>query len=83
MLTFYLSVLPQFMAPGSSTADALLLAYSHAGLALLWLLLVVAALHRLRRWLEWRPVRRLLDAATGAALLLFGGHLALEGRRSG
>lgn len=81
VLTFYLSVLPQFMTAGSSTADGLLLAYTHAGLSLVWLVIVVASLHRLRPWLERRPVRRLLDAATGVALVFFGGRLALDGHQ--
>jgi threonine/homoserine/homoserine lactone efflux protein len=34
--------------------------------------------HRARRWLARRRVRRSLDAATGVALLAFSARLALD-----
>ncbi|MFC7330750.1 LysE family translocator [Marinactinospora rubrisoli] len=79
VLAFYLSVLPQFLAGGEgSLAAVLLLAYSHAALGLLWLVLVVAFLHYARSWVLRRPIRRTLDAGTGVALLGFAAALALE-----
>lgn len=78
VLVFYLSVLPQFLQPTSSTLDALALAYTHAVLGLGWLFVVVAALHSLRAWIARRRVRRNLDAATGVALFGFAGKLATE-----
>lgn len=78
VLVFYLSVLPQFLHPGSTTTEALLLAYTHAVLGLVWLTVLVAALHHVRGWLSRRRVRRTLDAATGAVLLGFAGKLATD-----
>ena len=80
VLALYLSVLPQFLDPGSTTAwDALALAYTVAVLGALWLLVLVVLVHRVRAWLQRRRVRRSLDAVTGAALVGFGIALATEG----
>jgi threonine/homoserine/homoserine lactone efflux protein len=78
VLVFYLAVLPQFLGPDTAVAVLLVFALTHAALGLLWSLLVVAALHRVRRLLRRRRVRRALDAATGTALTAFGARLAAE-----
>ncbi|GIF77166.1 LysE family translocator [Asanoa siamensis] len=78
VLVFYLAVLPQFLGPGTPVAVLLVFALTHAALGLLWSLLVVAAMHRVRRVLRRRRVRRALDAVTGAALAAFGARLAAE-----
>jgi RhtB (resistance to homoserine/threonine) family protein len=78
VLVFYLSVLPQFLAPGAALTDALALAYTHAVLSLVWLTVLVAALHGVRTWLTRRRVRRGLDAVTGVVLLGFAGKLAAD-----
>jgi threonine/homoserine/homoserine lactone efflux protein len=76
VLVFYLSVLPQFLHPGSAFVDALALAYTHAALGLVRLTVLVVALHGIRGWLARRRVRRSLDAVTGVVLLGFAGKLA-------
>ncbi len=78
VLVFYLAVLPQFMGATTPPAMLPLFGLSHALLALAYLLLLVAGLHRLRRLLDRRRVRRALDAATGVVLLAFGARLATE-----
>lgn len=78
VLVFYLAVLPQFLGPGASLVVLLAYALSHALLSLAYLLLLVGGLHRARRALSRRRVRRALDAATGVALLGFGAKLATE-----
>jgi threonine/homoserine/homoserine lactone efflux protein len=78
VLVFYLAVLPQFLAPAAGTPVLLLFALSHAALSLTYLLMLTTFLHRARRLLAQRRVRRALDAATGAALLGFGARLAAE-----
>jgi len=79
VLTLYLSVLPQFLASGHPTVSAaLLLAYTHAVLGLLWLIVLVAFLHRIRSFLQRRRVRRSLDGVTGVAMIGFGARLAIE-----
>jgi threonine/homoserine/homoserine lactone efflux protein len=78
VLVFYLAVLPQFLGPDAPLGALLVLALSHAVLSLLYLLVVVAGLARARRVLARRRVRRMLDAATGAALLGFSAKLATE-----
>jgi threonine/homoserine/homoserine lactone efflux protein len=76
VLVFYLAVLPQFLPPDPPLWQLAALALTHAVLSLAYLLLLVAGLHRVRDVLVRRPVRRALDAATGAALLGFGAVLA-------
>lgn len=79
VLALYLSVLPQFLDPGrTSTGDALLLAYTVVVLGGVWLLVLMALVHRVREWLRRRKVRRSLDAVTGTALIGFGIALATE-----
>ena len=78
VLVFYLAILPQFVGPGTPVAVLLLFGLTHAALSLGYLLIVVLGLHRIRRALSRRRVRRALDAATGAVLLGFGARLATE-----
>jgi threonine/homoserine/homoserine lactone efflux protein len=78
VLVFYLAVLPQFLTPGAGLGWLLLLAWSHAILSLAYLLVLVTGLHGARHLLMRRRVRRILDAATGAALLGFSARLAAE-----
>jgi len=78
VLVFYLAVLPQFLGPGAAVPAVALFALSHAVLGLVYLAGLVAVLHRARRVLSRRPVRRGLDALTGTALLGFGVRLATE-----
>lgn len=78
VLVFYLAVLPQFLGPGAPVGAVALFALSHAVLGLVYLAGLVAVLHRARRLLSRRPVRRGLDALTGTALLGFGVRLATE-----
>lgn len=78
VLVFYLAVLPQFLAPGAGIPELMLFALSHAALSVLYLLLVVTSLYRVRRLLARRRVRRGLDGVTGAALIGFGARLAAE-----
>lgn len=77
VLVLYLSVLPQFLNPATtSVLDALVLAYTVAVLGGAWLLLMLVFVHRVRAWLQRRKVRRSLDAVTGTALIGFGAALA-------
>jgi RhtB (resistance to homoserine/threonine) family protein len=80
VLVLYLSVLPRFLDPGTTTTrDALLLAYTVGVLGGLWLLVLMFFVHRVRGWLAKLKVRRTLDGVTGTALIGFGAALALEG----
>ena len=78
VLLFYLAVLPQFLEPDGGVPTMLLLAFSHAVLSLVYLLVLVAGMHRARRLLMRRRVRRGLDGVTGCVLLGFGARMALE-----
>lgn len=79
VLVLYLSVLPQFLDPVTTSAwDALLLAYTVAVLGAIWLMMLLLFVHRVRTWLERRKVRRALDGVTGTALVGFGAALVLE-----
>ena len=78
VLVFYLAVLPQFLTPGAGLGWLLVLAWSHAVLGLSYQFALVTGLHGARRLLMRRPVRRSLDATTGAVLLGFSAKLATE-----
>lgn len=78
VLVFYLAVLPQFLPADPAVWQLLLLALTHALLGLGYLLLLVTGLHRARRLLGSRTVRRGLDVGTGVALLGFSARLARE-----
>ncbi|MGS2614300.1 LysE family translocator [Micromonospora sp. LZ34] len=78
VLAFYLAVLPQFVGGSAPLTVLVAFALSHAVLSLLYLLVLVGALHRARQVLSRRRVRRWLDGLTGLALLGFGVRLATE-----
>jgi RhtB (resistance to homoserine/threonine) family protein len=79
VLVFYLAMLPQFLDPATmGQGDALLLGCTVAVMALLWQLVIVFSVHRVRGWLSRRRVRRALDGVTGTALIGFGAALVLE-----
>ncbi|MFC7548049.1 LysE family translocator [Plantactinospora sp. GCM10030261] len=78
VLAFYLAVLPQFVGHSAPIPVLLAFALSHAVLSLVYLFVLVGAMHRARRALARRRVRRALDAATGTALLGFGAKLATD-----
>jgi RhtB (resistance to homoserine/threonine) family protein len=79
VIVLYLSVLPQFLTPASTLGDSLLLAYTVAALGVVWQVLLLLFVHRVRAWLRRRRVRRSLDGVTGTALIGFGATLAFEG----
>jgi RhtB (resistance to homoserine/threonine) family protein len=78
VIVLYLSVLPQFLTPASTFEDSLLLAYTVAALGVVWQVVLLLFVHRVRGWLRRRRVRRAMDGATGTALVGFGAALALE-----
>jgi threonine/homoserine/homoserine lactone efflux protein len=76
---FYVSFLPQFIPAGASVpATTLLLAAIHAGLGLLWFLLLIGATRPLARALRRPGLVRGLDRLTGAVLIFFGLKLAFS-----
>jgi threonine/homoserine/homoserine lactone efflux protein len=77
VLMLYLAVLPQFLTADAGVAAMGALAVTHAALALAYLVVLTALLHRARTLLRRRPVRRALDAITGVAMIGFGARLAL------
>lgn len=79
VLAFYLAVLPQFLPVGQSPLQAVPLALTHAVISAAYLALLVLGIHRARRVLSRRRVRRWMDGLTGAAMLGFGARLATEG----
>jgi threonine/homoserine/homoserine lactone efflux protein len=78
MAVFFASLLPQFAPDGSASFVALLaLGLLFCGMTFAWLTLYAAAVARLGRLLTG-PVRRALDAVTGAVLVALGLRLATE-----
>jgi threonine/homoserine/homoserine lactone efflux protein len=76
---FYVSFLPQFIPPHANVpALTLLLAGIHAGLGLLWFLLLIAATRPLSSALRRPRLVRTLDRLTGGVFLLFAARLAFD-----
>lgn len=76
---FYVSFLPLFVPAGANVpATTLLLAVIHAGLGLVWFLLLIAATRPLARLLRDPGLVRALDRLTGGVLIFFGLKLAFS-----
>lgn len=81
MAVFFTSLLPQFVTRGHATfAPLLLLGLVFASMTLTWLTAYAVAVAKARALLLRSRVRRVVDAVTGAALVMFGVRLASEGR---
>lgn len=78
IISYYLSVVPAFIPPGASRFYYTGLAATHVGLAMLCHSAWATGLDAMRRWFVSPPRRRLLQAATGLALLLLA--ISLLGR---
>jgi threonine/homoserine/homoserine lactone efflux protein len=78
---FYVALLPQFVPAGSNPlAVGLLLAAVHAALSVVWFTLLIGLASALGRWLRQPRTVRVIDGATGTALLGFGARLAFVAR---
>jgi threonine/homoserine/homoserine lactone efflux protein len=75
MAVFFISLLPQF---ATSFAGLLALGLVFCCLTLAWLSIYAIAVSRARKVLARTPIRRALDAVTGAVLLAVGIRLAAE-----
>ncbi len=78
---FYLTFLPQFIAPGDPVLRvSLLLACLHVAMSVVWLVIYSSALLRLNATLTRSNVRRGIEAVTGGLLMMLGARLALVKR---
>jgi threonine/homoserine/homoserine lactone efflux protein len=78
---FYLTFLPQFIAPGDPVLRiSLFLASMHVTMGLVWLTIYGNALHRLNATLTRSGVRRAIEAVTGGLLIALGVRLAFVKR---
>lgn len=76
---FYVSFLPQFIPAGADVpSTTLLLAAIHAGLGLIWFLILIAATRPLARALRDPRLLGALDRLTGGVLVFFGLKLAFS-----
>jgi len=81
MAIFFSSLLPQFVAPGSSPFEAMLvLGLVFVSMTLVWLSIYAAVVARAGHILRRPRVRRAFDAAMGTILLAFGVRLAIDRR---
>lgn len=78
VLVFYLAVFPQFLSATAPPWTLAALALTHATLSLTYLVILVALMTQAKAFLQRRPVRRILDALTGAALAGFSLKLAAD-----
>jgi threonine/homoserine/homoserine lactone efflux protein len=79
MAIFFSSLLPQFVAPGQSPfAGMLTLGLVFVSMTFGWLSLYAVVVERFGGVLRRGPVRRTIDALTGAVLVAFGVRLAIE-----
>lgn len=80
---FFVAVLPQFVAPGSSvTGQVVVLGLLDVALGLVWWAFFVLGVRGVRGLLGARRSRLVVDRVAGAALLGLGGALAVSGRRA-
>jgi threonine/homoserine/homoserine lactone efflux protein len=78
---FYLTFLPQFIAPGEAVLrKSLFLALIHVAMGLVWLTIFISLLHTLSGVFSRSSVRRKLEAITGGLLITFGLKLAFAKR---
>ena len=78
---FYLTFLPQFIAPGEPVLrKSILLASVHISMGLVWLTAYAAFLDRLGGVLSRSRVKRRMEALTGAVLIALGLRLAVAER---
>ena len=76
---FFLTLLPQFIAPGeSATARTMQLALIFEGIGLTWLVIYTALLGAIGAALERPGPRRLMRWLTGSVLIALGARVALE-----
>lgn len=81
MAIFFLSLLPQFVAPGhGATARILVLAALFVGMGIVWVCGYTLALSLVRGVLARPKIRRWLDRFSGALLVALGLRLAVERR---
>ena len=79
MAAFFLSLLPQFVAPSASGFAAFApLGLAFSLMTLGWLSLYAVVLHRVGSVLQRSRVRRTLEAVTGTVLVALGLRLAAE-----
>ena len=79
MAVFFASVLPQFTAPGQGMASALaLLGLVFSTLTFVWLVAYATVLSTAGRWLVASPVRRAIEAVSGAVLIGLGVKVAAD-----
>ena len=78
---FYLTFLPQFIAPGDPVLRvSLILASLHVAMGLVWLTIYSSALHKLNATMTRSGVRRAIEAVTGGLLMALGARLAFARR---
>jgi threonine/homoserine/homoserine lactone efflux protein len=78
---FYLTFVPQFIAPGDPVLRvSLFLASLHVAMGLVWLRIYSHALHKLNTKLAGGRVRRTIEAATGGLLMALGAKLVFARR---
>jgi threonine/homoserine/homoserine lactone efflux protein len=80
MAAFFLSLLPQFVAPGAGVTGLLGLGLVFCVMTFAWLALYSVAVDRARVVLGRSRVRRVLDGVSGVVLVGFGARLALQHR---
>ena len=78
---FYLTFLPQFIAPGDPVLRvSLFLASLHVAMGLVWLSIYSRVLHKLNTKLAGGRVRRGIEAVTGGLLMALGAKLVFAKR---
>lgn len=82
VLLFYLALFPQFLTPDMPWWASGLLAITHPVLAMMQLVVVVGLVAVAARWLQRRPVRRLLDAITASVMAFLSVRVAVDAVRA-
>ena len=80
MAIFFTSLLPQFAGSEATVPELLALGFINCALTWTWLSIYAVAIARAEAFIRRGPIRRILDALTGVALVSLGLRLALEKR---
>ena len=76
---FFLSLLPQFVDPGTgSTWRLLLLSGLFIAMGMVWLVVYTLGMHAVGGFVGRPPIRRVIETITGGVLVLLGARLALQ-----
>ncbi len=78
-IVFYMAFLPQFIDPlKPALFQTFFLAGLHFIIAMVWQTMLASMINRAKAVLERKIIKKILNAATGIVMILFGGNLLID-----